>query len=276
MSLLKDLMVPITGTSGDEDAIGMAVGLARAYRSHLCAWEIVHLPMPIAGPWGMVPDLAIDGLYNELRLQGKNDAERLKIRLAKESVSTEVKLVESLFTDPALTAAYHAQYADLTIVAASAGDTAEAATTRNFVGALLMESGRPVLMVPAGCKATVPPQRIVVGWRPAREAARALHDALSLLVDAETVELVLVDPSDREPEAGIASHLLRHGVEVDVVERASEGRSIESILLERARETDAQLLVVGGYGHSRAHEWALGGVTRGLIKNATIPVFFSH
>lgn len=274
--MFKDLMVPITGTGGDGDAIDAAIGLAKAHGSRLRALQIVHLPMPIAAPWGTVPDLAVDGLYGELRSQGENDAARLEARLKKESIPTEVKLVESLFIDPSHTAAHYAQYADLTVVAGSAGSTSEAATTRNFMGSLLMESGRPVLVVPPGCKAAMPPRRIVVGWRLGREAARALHDALPFLAAAEAVDLVLVDPGGDKPGADIAAHLAHHGVNANVVVRASEHRTVSSILLERARQMDAQLLVVGGYGHSRLREWALGGTTRELLASASIPVFFSH
>lgn len=274
--MFKDLMVPITGTAGDSDAIDIAIGVAKAHNSHVCALEIVYLPMPMASPWGVAPDLSINELYREIRRQGEERAKRLEARLKKESITAEVKLVESLFTEPSRVAADHAHCADLTVVAGSAGDTADAATTLSFVGALLMESGRPVLVVPAGCKTPMPPRRVVVGWRPTREAARALHDALALLVSAETVDLVLVDPVGDDAGADVAAHLQYHGINVNVVVRASRHMTVSSILLNQARETGAQLLVVGGYGHSRLREWALGGVTRELLAAGTMPVFFSH
>lgn len=96
------------------------------------------------------------------------------------------------------------------------------------------------------------------------------------------VDLLLVDTSDDEhdsnvqPGADIARHLARHGVKTNVVVLKSGNKAVSSILLDHARKARANLLVVGGYGHSRFREWAMGGVTRELLIGATIPVLYSH
>jgi nucleotide-binding universal stress UspA family protein len=280
--MFKDLMVPMTGTSGDADALNIAIDLAADHGAHLTVMELVNLPMPVTAPWGLMPDMGSGDLYSQLRSQGEVNAARLRARLEKETLSSEVRLVESLFVEPPRTVAHCAHYVDLTVLAGALGDTGEAVVTRNYLGSLLMESGRPVLVVPPRCKTTMPPRRIVAAWRPTSEASRALHDALPLLVAAEAVDLVLVDPasgergSGEEPGADIATHLARHGVKVNVVTRDSRGRPVSAILLEQAQQMGAHLLVAGGYGHSRLREWALGGVTRELLISAAIPVFFSH
>lgn len=280
--MFKDLVVPITGTSGDAHALNAALDLATATGAHVSVLEMLSMPMPLADPWGMTPDLGMGDLYGKLRAQAQINVDKLKTRLEKESVSTEVRLIESLFVDPSRMAAHCAHYADLTVVAGSFGGAADAAVAHAYLGSLLLESGRPVLVVPPGCKTPMPPRRIVVAWRPSREATRALHDAMSLLRNAEVVDVAVVDPAGGEtghgeqPGADIATHLARNGVNPRVVVCASNGLAISAVLLEHARQADASLIVAGGYGHTRFREWALGGVTRELLMAAPIPVLFSH
>lgn len=279
--MYKDLVVPITGTPGDMDALNIAIDLAASHGAHLTVLEMLNLPTPMLGPWGMVPDVAMSDVYDKLRSQAKTNVARLESRLEKESISSEVRLVETL-AEPARMAAHRAHHADLAVVAGSIGDTIEAETTHAYFGSLLLESGRPVLVVPPRCKVPMPPKRVVMAWRPTSEAARALHDALPLLTGAEAVDLLLVDTtdeqrdSDAQPGADVAKHLARHGVETSVVALKSGNRAVSSVILEHARKVRANLIVVGGYGHSRFREWAMGGVTRELLIGASIPVFYSH
>src|SRR5690606_34302567 len=113
------------------------------------------------------------------------------------------------------------------------------------------ESGRPVMVMPPSLSGAFPPRHAVIAWRPTREAARALHDALSLLARCNSVDVVCVDPQirpdreDGEPGADIAVHLARHGLRVNVVELSSEGADVADALLRHCRESAAGLLVAG-------------------------------
>ncbi|MEO6137551.1 MAG: universal stress protein, partial [Luteimonas sp.] len=144
------------------------------------------------------------------------------------------------------------------------------------------ESGRPVLVVPTRCKLPMPPRRIVAAWKPSRESTRAFHDALPLFRTADVVDIVVFNPASGEladgeqPGGDIATHLARHGVNVNVVVLRTGNDSIGFALNQHAESISAQLLVAGGYGHSRFREWALGGTTRDLLMGASIPVLFSH
>ncbi len=278
--MYKDLVLPITGTPGDMDALNIAIDLAASHGAHLTVLVMVNLPTPVISPWGLAPDVAIVDLYKALRSQGQASVARIRSRLEKVPISSLVDMVETI-SEPA-GAAHRAHHADLSIIAGSIGDTLEAETTHAYFGSLLLESGRPVLVVPPRCKATMPPRRVVVAWRPTREAARALHDALPLLMGAEAVELLMVDAAtdqrgtDAQPGADVAGNLARHGVKVDVTVLESKDMSISAVVLDHAGKLHADLIVVGGYGHSRFREWAMGGVTRELLIGATIPVFYSH
>lgn len=280
--MYKDLVVPITTTPGDADAIEAGIALAAAFEAHLTLLEMVSLPLPAGNPWGVAPDIGMGDLYSRLRAQGETSAARLKERLGKEAVAGDVRLVEALFADPPRVAAHHAHYADLAIVAGPLGETAESAVAQSYFGGLLLESGRPVLMVPPRRKVSLPPKRIVLTWRPIREASRALHDAMGFLQAAEQVDVLVVNAEGGElghgeqPGADVATHLARHGVRANVVQRDARMRPIAAIVLEHARESYAQMIVAGGYGHSRLREWAMGGVTRELLISSPLPVLFSH
>lgn len=277
--MVQDLVVPVTGTPGDEGALEAAVALARRWRARITALELVNLPMPTANPWGLMPDIAMGDVYNRLRAHGEVNAERLRARLAGAGVDAAVRVVEALFRDPSREAARAACCADLVVVAGPGNDGAEGSAAHAFAAALMLESGRPVLVVPPGAVAPGAGAAALVAWRQGAEATRALHDALPLLQGAARVDLVAVDPPDdeaREALDRVATHLARHGVHARVEACESGGRSVSAVLVEHARAMPAGLLVAGGYGHSRLREWVMGGVTRDLLLGSPVPVLFSH
>lgn len=280
--MYKDLVVPVTATPGDADAISAAIDLAMYFRAHLTVLEMVDLPMPMPGPWGLMPDLTMSDLQSRLRAKGEVNVARHQASLANSSVQADVRLVESLFSDPERTAAQCAHFADLSVVAGGINLTAEGEAAHAYVAALLLESGRPVLVVPPRSRVPQPPRNILLAWRQTAEAARVVHDALPFLRQAERVDVVVVDPgggegdSNQRAGADLANHLARHDVHAQVLVLEARGRPVSSILLQHAREMPAQLIVAGGYGHSRLREWVLGGVTRELLISSPIPLLLSH
>lgn len=280
--MIHDLMLPITGTSGDAHAISAGTALASALGAHLAVVQPITLPLPIPGPWGVAPRDMLDEFYAQLRSEAAKKAELVRSQLAKESISWEVRVDEGMFVEAPRAVARQARYADLAVLAAPHEGADEAPVSRAFFSALLFESGRPVLVVPAQRAVEFPFRHAVVAWLPSREATRAVHDALPLLTRFESVDVVTLDPvvgdMDHGPDPGvdIATHLARHGLNVNVRSIASSGLTVAAALLQHARESGAQLLVAGGYGHSRLREWALGGTTRELLHSGTVPVLFSH
>lgn len=280
--MYKDIVVPITGTPGDKYALDIAVDLAAAHAAHLTVLELVNMPPPVTGPMGLMPDLAMGDTYLRSREQGLLNVAALRALLEKQQVSSEVRLVEAFLHEPEHAAAHHARHADLAVLAGMAGDSLEGDISHLYFSALLMQSGRPVLVVPARCSTEMPPRRIVAAWRPTAECARAFHDALPFMVVADSVDVLIVDPVAGEhgdgelPGTDIAAHLSRHGVNINVLVRPSHDNRIATVLLDHAKEIRADMLVAGGYGHSRLREWALGGVTRELLFTAQVPVFYSH
>lgn len=279
--MFKDLLVPITDTPGDAAAVAAAAAIAGPRQAHVAVLEFVNLPMPMAGPWA-TGDLALGDLYATFQEQGRKDAQAWKDKLAQlaPEVPAEVRLLESFVADGPSLAAEQARYADLVILPMVVDARRDGATLRAFFAGLLLESGRPLLLVPAQ-GTWREPQHIVVCWRPTREAARALHDALPLLRASNSVDVVVVgqehDAQEPNPGVDIAAHLARHGVNARAVPLVAPHERIAAALLGHAQATGADLLVAGGYGHSRFREWMMGGVTADLLASpGAIPILFSH
>jgi nucleotide-binding universal stress UspA family protein len=177
------------------------------------------------------------------------------------------------------TVALHTRYADLAIIGQSNPDRPETAVFNEIIEEVLFNSGRPVLMVPYAGTFEAIGRKVLVGWKSTAEAARALNDAIPLMRGAEQITIMTSDPADGdgdEPVADIALHLARHGLTVLATHTISDGLRGDDILLNQAADTGADLLVMGAYGHSRMRERMLGGVTRGILQSATVPVLLSR
>lgn len=279
--MFKDLFMPATGAAGQSETLETALALAAHEDAHLAVMVAVDTPRAVA--WETYPAAYYRQLQDEAEQRAAHQADALRERLRRETLSWEVRVADAVLQQPTRTAALHAAHADLALLPAPrAGQPQRRALEQYFVD-LLMESGRPLLTVPPGhAQASWPLQRIMVAWRPGAPAARALHDALPLLRRAAAVDVVMIDPQvgdlgdGQQPGADIATHLARHGLQVEVVALPEAGESAAAALLRHARERDAELIVSGGYSHSRYREQVLGGVTRELLLNAEVPVLFSH
>ncbi len=175
----------------------------------------------------------------------------------------------------------HARASDLMVVSQADPDW-ELSGLFDFPERLVMESGRPVLMVPyAGTYGEIG-KRVTVAWSGKREGARAAFDALPLLKSAEVVTLLCVVGSGAKGEPGelpgtqIAAALARHGVKVTVQKSVAEDIGVPDDILSRLADNGTDLLVMGAYGYSRLREMVFGGVTRQILKHMTVPTLMSH
>ena len=140
----------------------------------------------------------------------------------------------------------------------------------------------PVLVVPYAGRYETVGRRVLIGWSATREAARAVSDAMPLLAAAEIVTVLTIDAREGTdahgelPGADISLHLARHGVKAEIERTVSAGIPAGDVLLSRAADLGADLLVIGAYGHSRVRELLLGGVTRSILQSMTLPVLMSH
>jgi len=150
----------------------------------------------------------------------------------------------------------------------------------DLLEAVLFGTGHPALLVPEPSTREFGFERIVVGWDHSRAAARAAADALPLLRHAKKVDVVMVTEEKIWPShlSGVefARYLSRHGVNVSLSEQSRRGESISATLIAEAQTLGADLLVIGGFGHSRLRDFVLGGTTKDVLAGAPVPVFLSH
>src|SRR5690606_5690160 len=174
----------------------------------------------------------------------------------------------------------HARASDL-VVASQADPEWELSGMFDFPERLVMESGRPVLLVPyAGAYGEIG-KRITIAWSGKRESARAVFDALPLLKMAGDVTLLCVtsagDGGQGElPGTEIAAALARHGVKLTVKKSIVEDISVADDILSRLADSGTDLLIMGAYGYSRLREMVFGGVTHHILKHMTVPTLMSH
>lgn len=181
---------------------------------------------------------------------------------------------------PNTAVAREARQADLIVVARHPPHAKDDGAAGLDLGALLVEAGRPVLVAPPGVS-QLKGEKIVVAWKDAREARRAVADALPLLQRAESVLLLAIcergdEAAGRFGAEAVAAWLAAHGVVATVEAHALREDSVRDELVAAAQRTGADLIVAGCYGHSRISEWAFGGVTRDLLRHAPICCLLSH
>lgn len=171
----------------------------------------------------------------------------------------------------------HGRLHDLVVIGA---DRRGMMSDRMIAENLLFEIGRPLLFVPAQHKQAFSGKTVVVAWDNSKSAARALGDALALLPEVQELVFLIIGNEKAIPSAlderAMASLLSRRGIAARVVRQELGKRSIGTALQDGALELGAELLVMGGFGHSRLREFILGGATLSVFDDTRLPVLLSH
>ncbi len=142
---------------------------------------------------------------------------------------------------------------------------------------ILFRSGGPVLFVPYTHKGPFTPKRIGIAWDGSRLAARAVRDAAPFLARGHSITIISVNEAEEGASASaLASNLARRGIAAGIQRINAERTNIQPTILSIAADEGLDLIVMGGYGHSRLQERFLGGVTRGMIRSMTVPTLMSH
>ena len=176
--------------------------------------------------------------------------------------------------------AAHARFADLVILPKPYGKEV-GAEVEATIEAALFEGQAPVLVVPEKGDPMSAPKRITIGWNESSEALVAVRAAMPFLQAADSVRVVVIDPPTHGPHrsdpGGLLSQFLsRHGVRVEIDVLSKTLPRVSDVLMRHARDTEAEMVVMGAYGHSRFREAILGGATRNMLEQADIPVFMAH
>lgn len=286
---LKDILVALDTFPAARRRIELAAALAERFAAHLIglhATMAAELPRS-RGYFQYFDRSLLEPLYTEF-------AERIEAQAGEaRSLFEEIARRHGLAAEwrsaagyPSGTTAMHGRYVDLIVLGQPDPDDPQSPLFRPLPEEVAFAVGRPILVVPYAGSWTDIGRRVLVGWDASREATRAVNDAMPLLVEAQSVTVLAIDPSGvpggargghgEVPGADIGLHLARHGVRATVERTNSGGIGAGNTLLSRASDLGADLLVMGAYGHSRARELLLGGATRTVLASMTLPVLMAH
>jgi nucleotide-binding universal stress UspA family protein len=254
-----------------ENRCKLAVNLADRFSSRL----IGIAAQPIAAP--LYFEAPVSGIPSIIEIEEKRAAEELTTAQANfrrfAGSRNRVEWRQALtFTTPYVVE--QARAADLVVAARPRRNGSAFAPMSVDSGSLVMDAGRPVLFVPPKVD-YLAAKCAVIGWKDSREARRAVWDSLPLLKEAKEVLVVSVDPEEHGAK-DVAAHLVCHGIAASTLHRPPSPAGIADDLVSIAQQQGADLIVCGAYGHSRAREWVLGGVTHDLLDHSPLCVLMSH
>lgn len=228
------------------------------------------------------------GLYNDPAM-GPEYLERMN-QLNRESYANARRAFDEALSDAGLTGQWRtlsramdtsmvelAFYHDLVITGQTAPGSSGAAAE-----ALLLGTGRPTLIVPHSGVSKTRFLRVMIAWMPTRQASRAVMDALPMLHNADDVTVVSIINSDaeltraRDANQALQDYLSTHGIEARTRCEIGNKVDVPDILLSLATDQQTDVIVMGAYGHSKLRELVLGGTTRDILAQMTVPILMSH
>ena len=176
--------------------------------------------------------------------------------------------------------ARRARFADLVILPKPYGE-GQYSDAPVVVEAAMFQGNAPVIVLADGKPVTPTPARVVVAWNESAEAMASIRRALPLLQAADEVNICIIAPErhsadSSDPGAELSRMLSRHGVSVEVTILAQTLPRVSEVIARHVADRNADMLVMGAYGHSRFREAILGGATRSMLEHATLPVFMAH
>jgi len=292
--MIKTILVASSGTEADAATYAAALAIARPFGAHI---DVLHVRLdPATIAVAMAGDAAGTGVLTAGLIDRLDDDARAREATARAIFTRFCQEAGLAIADApapgaataAPSAGFHVEIgdearwmavygltADLIVAPRGADDQAIARAT---LEAALLGAGRPIL-IPAGAAPAAGFARIAIGWKPTREAARAVALAMPFLSRAKEVVVLSVDEPDAEPATAEAGRLVRslawHGINARA-ERLTAGPAEAAATLLAAAAGRADLLVIGGYGHTRLREWVFGGFTQQALDAAALPVLLAH
>lgn len=289
--MIKTILVLAMGNKTDAATFAAALQVAQSFAAHLDVLHVrldtvevaVAMSADIGGGGALSPGL-IEQLEEEV---GEREARAQRIFsefCARDGLTITASPVEGTTKpsaqwhvetgqEPRWMAAY-GMTADLIVASRGSEDDA---TLRSILEAVLLETGRPLLIPSAVAPSTAISDKIAIAWKPTPEAARAVALAMPFLERAKEIVVMTVEEEEgrRDDADRLARSLAWHGLAA-TAERLTPGAQSAAETLLAAAAAKAGLLVMGGYGHSRLREWVFGGFTQRVLADAPLPVLIAH
>ncbi|HEY1431301.1 MAG TPA: universal stress protein [Stellaceae bacterium] len=287
--MFKTILVPATGSDTDDAVFASALAVGRAFDAHL---EFLHVRVDAAA---MAATMAADGtgaamvggLIERIEQEAGEREERAKALFQRFCERERLTIAETPTDQPGPSAQWlqevgdeaywvteHGRSADLLLMSRSTDDRGVSSDT---IESALLRTGRPVLILPATPLAVLP-ETVIVAWKAAPEAARAVAASMPLLSKAKQILIVTVAEArglSDEEGARLMINLTWHGLNASTRHLQPDRLGAADTLLAAAAEEGA-LVVMGAYGHSRLREWIFGGFTEHVLRDAAVPVLMMH
>ncbi|MGI9434226.1 MAG: universal stress protein [Geminicoccaceae bacterium] len=278
--MYKDLLLAVDTRDANAICVDYGIKLAKRFDAHLTGLYLIpeFAPPATVGIY-LTTDINANVERHE-RQQADAVIAGFRDTAEREGVAFDTRTDRCHRSEFADRLAIYGRYADAVIIGQpddddSAGDIQDPGDT-------LLTCGAPVIVVPhIGAPATTA-ERVMIAWNVSRESARAVRDAMPLLEQAKAVDVVCIRPKMSEaghgdmPGTDIALHLARHGIQVEVEIVESKDIDVGNAILSHLADRGSDILVMGGYGHSRMREFILGGATRTILQSMTVPVLMAH
>lgn len=273
----KTMLVHLNDSRRAEAVLEPATQLATRFNSHLIG---LHVYAAVPAPPIPMASAALGSIVAAERKNSEAIADTFQRLTRNKQFVAEWQLQKVPHVDLARVVMELGRAADL-IVAAQTDPDWDLSPLMDFPERLALESGRPVLIIPYAGHYSSIGRRVVIAWNAGRESARATFDALPLLQGADSVHILEIKDrgdasSSLAPDTSIAAALGRHGIKPEVRTSVAADISVGDEILSRAADLDADLLVMGAYGHSRFRELVFGGATRQIARHMTLPTLLSH
>ena len=286
--MIKTILVPLTGDRSDESTLETAYLVARLFDAHL---ECLHISpdwraiAARAAVHGVSGPIVSGDFFASFEQETKATKWRARLHLAEfckrrqlsasdpRPLSGRISVTwREISGDPWPTTTQEARFHDLIVLAHHDGI--------NDLGSLILNAGRPVLLAPHQTPENLAPT-IAIAWKETAEAARAITAAMPLLAKADRIHILSVEDgrgsaATMESAERVAQQLRWHGLNTEAHYVISGDHTVAGAIVKSARDNRADLIVSGGYGHSRLRELVLGGVTRDLLRESLLPVFLFH
>ena len=277
--MFKHILVHVPSTQSARPVIECSTSLAAALGASLDAVAFGYEPVTAELAFeGAAAVAAVVEVQRERALQEANSALAVfEAEAKRSSVPYTCRGYSAMPAQAAETMEGLSRLYDLTV--ASQPEPAKSVYDDVIPEAVLFNSGGPVLVVPYIHRGPFSAKRIAICWDGSRSAARAVRDAMPFLQQADAVDALSVneDPDAVETSCtALVAHLGRRGVNASAQRLTSERANVHNTILSAVADFGTNLLVMGGYGHSRLREFVLGGVSRGIFQSMTIPVLMSH
>ena len=276
---MKSILVHVDASARSAERVKLALALARDHDAELTTYYGV-LPAMLAMPWAVASTLdpANGRLFDEDDRRHRDRARELVVRMAGSAEVRWTQFDDEYGDGLAGHFARKALTADLLVLGQQDPDDREAgAVPADLVPALIVDRGKPTLVVPASGRYDAKADAVLLAWKSTREAARAAAAALPWLTRARAIHIAVGEEAGKPADFAALEHWLRlHGAAGSVERHSLPDIDIGEALLSLAADVDAGVLAMGCYGHSRSREWILGGATRTVLRAMTVPTLMVH